>query len=555
EVQKEIQMLKTLLKYADAIKYTTKGRMLLKALNRIPKSEKIIIFTEFISTQNYLSDLLDKNGFEGSYIIYNGKMSPQAKEKAIKDWIINKRILISTDAGSEGKNLQAAQYLFNYDLPWNPMRVEQRIGRIDRLGQTEDVNIFNFVAKHRITSIDTIEERVLALLEDKLDLFHLVIGETGLILGSIKEGKYLERNILALLLSSADEFENFTENLKKSRLSFLEKMEQMETTWKYFALDSIQASMDINQWVRDVLQKEQQKIKWFFQRFIDFLGIKHFVADEEVYEISTPTCFADLIPRETMWFTFDPNKIYERDYVEFITYGNQIFNRAVHLMLQEDKRIAHKTIPRAITPFSDPFLVFNFRVRFESLDLVEDEWFALAIDPNSGTIHDADIVNWVAPEKPLKATTFSKEAIQRAGEKIDRILKGKIRSLAEKKLGRNENLFTEEMIILREYTQGWDDLFRLFEGRWQADYQRTENEIQELEQPESSLDSKNQDIETLEQHLDRLNRHYKNQRHKYLDGKNKLKEEVESIQENLEERIKLEIEVEFVSLLLITPSS
>ncbi|MFX1535285.1 MAG: SNF2-related protein [Promethearchaeota archaeon] len=565
EIQNEIVVLKKLLKFAEAIKQTTKGQKLLRAITRIPKSEKIIIFTEFISTQNYISDLLDKNGFQGSYELFNGRMSPQAKEKAIKNWIDFKRILISTDSGSEGKNLQIANYLFNYDLPWNPMRVEQRIGRIDRIGQTRDVNIFNFITKN------TIEERVLTLLGDKLDLFHQVIGGTGLILGSIKEGKYLERMILELLMASTEEFMSFSQQLEKARLSFLGKMEQMEKTWKYFDLGSVQDSMGVKQW-EEVLKEEQPKIKWFFQRFIDYLGIRHFMAGEDIYEISTPDCFADLIPRETIWFTFNPEKIYDRDYIEFITYGNQLFNRSIHFVLQKDKRISQKTISSQIAPFDRPFLLFNFRTRFESLDLIEDEWFALAIEPTSGEIREADIVNWAEPNKSTIITVnFTKEHILNAGRKIDRYLKAKIGYLAENKLKRNEALFTEEMKLLREYNIGWKELFSSFEQKWQKDYQNAEHQLRELKQqmkidsrvvetdemsvvfdPEETEDLEKQ-IEQLSARLQALDNHYKNQRRKFLHGEQKLKEEVETLQETLEERVKLNIEVEFISALVITP--
>ncbi|MFX1251207.1 MAG: SNF2-related protein [Promethearchaeota archaeon] len=565
EIQNEIVTLTKLLKFAEAIKQTTKGQKLLRALKRIPQSEKIIIFTEFISTQNYISDLLDKNGFQGSYELFNGKMSPQAKEKAIKNWIDAKRIFISTDSGSEGKNLQIANYLFNYDLPWNPMRVEQRIGRIDRIGQTRDVNIFNF------TTRDTIEERVLTLLGDKLDLFRQVIGGTGLILGSIKEGKYLERMILELLMASTEEFMNFSQQLEKARLSFLGKMEEMEKTWKYFDLGSVQDSMGVKQW-EEVLKEEQPKIKWFFQRFIDYLGIRHFMAGEDIYEISTPDCFADLAPRETIWFTFNPEKIYDRDYIEFITYGNQLFNRSIHFVLQNDKRISQKTISPQIAPFDRPFLLFNFRTRFESLDLVEDEWFALAIEPTSGEIREADIVNWAEPNKSTIITVnFTKDHILDAGRKIDRHLKAKIGYLAEQKLKRNETLFTEEMELFREYNLGWKELFSSFEQKWQKNYENVEHQLWELKQ-QMKLDSRDietneqsvvfdpeenenleQQIEQLSARLQSLDNHYKSQRRKFLQGEQKLKEEVETLQETLEERVKLNIEVEFISALVVTP--
>ncbi|MEK6851366.1 MAG: helicase-related protein, partial [Candidatus Thermoplasmatota archaeon] len=93
---------------------------------------------------------------------------------------------LSTEAGGEGRNLQFAHRLVNYDLPWNPLRLEQRIGRIHRVGQTRDVHVVNLWAR------DTIEEYVLELLDKKVHMFELVVGELDMILGNLDEEKSFE---------------------------------------------------------------------------------------------------------------------------------------------------------------------------------------------------------------------------------------------------------------------------------------------------------------------------------------------------------------------------
>jgi superfamily II DNA/RNA helicase len=96
------------------------------------------------------------------------------------------RVLVSTESGAEGRNLQFCHQLINYDLPWNPMRVEQRIGRLHRLGQEQDVTIFN------LSCNETIEAHVIDLLARKIRMFELVIGELDLILGNIEGTKSFE---------------------------------------------------------------------------------------------------------------------------------------------------------------------------------------------------------------------------------------------------------------------------------------------------------------------------------------------------------------------------
>ncbi len=133
------------------------------------KNRKIIIFTEFVATQDYLKETLRKRGY--SIAILNGSMNIDERNNVLKDFKYSSNILISTDAGGEGLNLQFADCLINYDLPWNPMKIEQRIGRIDRIGQKRDVQVFNFVLE------DTVENRVKDVLEEKLSV---ILDEVGI---------------------------------------------------------------------------------------------------------------------------------------------------------------------------------------------------------------------------------------------------------------------------------------------------------------------------------------------------------------------------------------
>lgn len=122
---------------------------------------KFIIFTEFIETQNYIDDCLKSLGYTTALI--NGRMSADEKLHARNKFQNDVQFLISTDAGGEGVNLQFCWVMINYDMPWNPMRLEQRIGRIDRIGQEHDVKVINFQLA------DTVEQRVRDIIETKLE--------------------------------------------------------------------------------------------------------------------------------------------------------------------------------------------------------------------------------------------------------------------------------------------------------------------------------------------------------------------------------------------------
>jgi SNF2 family DNA or RNA helicase len=168
-VSDELAVLKrcvSLAKEASTGRNDLKFRKLLEIINEFIIREnkpdlKFIIFTEFVETQKYISDSLNGLGYITALI--NGSMSAEEKLVEKRKFQKEAQFLISTDAGGEGINLQFCWVMINYDLPWNPMRLEQRIGRIDRIGQEHDVKIINFQIA------DTVEQRVRDIIESKLE--------------------------------------------------------------------------------------------------------------------------------------------------------------------------------------------------------------------------------------------------------------------------------------------------------------------------------------------------------------------------------------------------
>lgn len=132
------------------------------------RNQKIIIFTEFVATQKYLQKLLENRDFTVS--ILSGSMSIDERNEALREFKTETNIFISTDAGGEGLNLQFSNIIINYDLPWNPMKIEQRCGRADRIGQQRDVHIYNFIVG------DTVKNRVREVLEEKLSVIFKELG-------------------------------------------------------------------------------------------------------------------------------------------------------------------------------------------------------------------------------------------------------------------------------------------------------------------------------------------------------------------------------------------
>lgn len=161
----EVETLLELARATEAQGTDAKAEALLELIYKLQQEEndpelKVLVFTEFVPTQAMLTEFLESRGF--SVATLNGSMDLEARGRAQQSFSRDIRILISTDAGGEGLNLQFCHVIVNFDMPWNPMRVEQRIGRVDRIGQPHVVRAINFVLE------DTVEHRVREVLEEKL---------------------------------------------------------------------------------------------------------------------------------------------------------------------------------------------------------------------------------------------------------------------------------------------------------------------------------------------------------------------------------------------------
>jgi len=219
----EIKELEQYISWAQSIGIDTKTRSLLEALKvgfgemgKLGASKKAIIFTESRRTQQFLFDFLNTNGYTGEVITFNGTNREPKSTDVFKAWIdVNKdkgrtagsraidvrtaiieyfesnaSIMIATEAAAEGINLQFCSLVINFDLPWNPQRIEQRIGRCHRYGQKHDVVVINFLNERNAA-----DRRVYELLNEKFNLFAGVFGASDDVLGSIESGVDFERKI------------------------------------------------------------------------------------------------------------------------------------------------------------------------------------------------------------------------------------------------------------------------------------------------------------------------------------------------------------------------
>jgi SNF2 family DNA or RNA helicase len=189
-----------LARLADKIDGTEKARVLVELLRRHRAAgDKVVVFTAFRQTLGYLADLLATADLPAA--TYHGGLRRREKEEAIRSFREELPVLLTTEAAGEGRNLQFCHVMINVDLPWNPMQIEQRLGRIHRIGQDREVLLTNLVTR------GTVEERILGVLEAKINLFELVVGELDMILGRIEEDFDFERFVFDAHVASRDDAE------------------------------------------------------------------------------------------------------------------------------------------------------------------------------------------------------------------------------------------------------------------------------------------------------------------------------------------------------------
>jgi SNF2 family DNA or RNA helicase len=181
-----------LLKRAKGMGEFEKAKQLVDLLKK--STQKTLVFINYSATMTYLSKYLEKQGI--AHTCFRGSMTLKAKDAAIEDFRESVSVMLASETGGEGRNLQFANTIVNYDLPWNPMKIEQRIGRLHRIGQTQDVFIFN------LAIANSIEAYILKILHDKINMFELVVGEIETILGNMGDEFDFSETVIDLWLAN-----------------------------------------------------------------------------------------------------------------------------------------------------------------------------------------------------------------------------------------------------------------------------------------------------------------------------------------------------------------
>ncbi|MFN6340389.1 MAG: SNF2-related protein [Cyanobacteriota bacterium] len=263
-LDEEIRELEGFVGLAEAINWNAKGDALVEALAAaLPKAaqlggaQKAVVFTESQRTQSYLFELLERSGYEGKVVMLNGDNKDDRSKLIYKQWLERHQgqdfitgsqavdvkaaiveefrdsatILVATEAAAEGVNLQFCSLVVNYDLPWNPQRIEQRIGRCHRYGQKHDVVVVNFLNQKNAA-----DQRVYELLAEKFHLFDGVFGASDQVLGALESGVDIERRIAEIYQECRSQ-EAISEAFRQLQLDLEQQIQDRLQETRQFVLE------------------------------------------------------------------------------------------------------------------------------------------------------------------------------------------------------------------------------------------------------------------------------------------------------------------------------
>lgn len=582
EIAEEKKELLTFKSLAEKINKNSKGDALNIALKKAFEHnrkmrwpEKAVIFTESKRTQKYLFNLLSKNGYEEKITLFSGTNEgfigkraydrwikdrvqhdrdiKLSKEAAIREALIHEfknytNILIATEAGAEGINLQFCNIVVNYDLPWNPQRIEQRIGRCHRYGQKYDVVVLNFLNRKNAA-----DNRVFELLDKKLQLFNGVFGASDEVLGAIGSGVDFEKRILEIYQSCRTE-----DAINKA---FDELQSELSETINQTILEARSKLLEhFDDEVRARLKTRAEDIKRevtaFDQMLLSFLlgsiPESDYLFENDTYYITIPKFPPDItlnVPGNVTPGTFYIGKgTGDNESAEKLHLGHALtrtlINKAKNISPEKTDSILFKyTEGQHKVTSLEPFIgkqgyCVTYKFLFRGLEEEEHLRHLFFVDEND----DLKPLSNDLCEKMMTLTAVETEAIAcetPSEEMINDVLKGFEEDLHNEIGIRNEEYFENEMDKLEIYSE--EAVFKM-----QDDLKKIEDawkDAKRKRQKASSFDERmiaRKEVQRLEQEYSRIVDKIANEKKRLFEDKDKeLKE--------LEKKLKLKVLKEVIS--------
>ena len=405
QVQAELDRVKRLWRQAKAIETDSKAQLLKQFIERILREdpdEKVLVFTEYTDTLEYLRDqIFSEHDIAQVY----GDLSQERRRREMEKFEGEANIMLATDAAQEGLNLQFAHIMVNYDLPWNPIRIDQRMGRLHRYGQEHTVEIRNLFFK------DTRESEILALLLEKTDQIEADLGMRSDVVGRVLEDIDLDDMIMAAIANDTP-----TEEVVANIESVIdERKEALETVEEQFLIRDRFDLSDEDKEILDVIERSQhgevseEDIEVLVREFFDaFGGVIKGVrpgparSGGDVYQLEVPNVLSgSQVKKRYPTATFTREVAIEQDGVDFIALDHPLVQSLIDFCLNSDHvegRIAVKTT----RDDTAPGIRFTYRLGYVSGagDVVTEKLVVLYVTTDGTvTTSSPEIVDTLPPSE------------------------------------------------------------------------------------------------------------------------------------------------------------
>jgi superfamily II DNA or RNA helicase len=294
---------------------------------------KVLVFTQDNDTLEDLARLLQLEGL--STCVFHGGLSSSARTQAIRQFKEQAQVMVSTDAGAEGLNLQFANCVINFDLPWNPMRIEQRIGRVHRLTQHRTVYVANLYAAN------TLDERILTILRSKLRMFELLFGQLTTVLGSLRDT--FENLVMEQVIEAASEadqdrrLDKLGEEIGDTRDNTEDELrEQGHLNWlSGGSPDS--GSAEANELLPEEAGPQgesEQNAEEFVRKYLTLIGCKIVHTDERFVTVSLNTDLAERFDVPELHLAFSPSALNMHPDAEMCVVGSELFDEFMDVIAE-----------------------------------------------------------------------------------------------------------------------------------------------------------------------------------------------------------------------------
>ncbi len=374
--KKELKVVEELIDRARAIDVDSKSEKLRESIESLlaeDPDEKVLVFTEYTDTLEYLRDEVLA---EHDVAQIHGGLAQKSRREQVEKFRNEANVMLATDAAREGINLQFAHIMVNYDLPWNPIRIDQRMGRLHRYGQNQKVSIYNLFIK------DTRESEILEQLVTKVDRIEEDLGVSSDVLGMVLDDSDfdLEERIMNAVASNepgATVVEDIDQIIE-------ERKEAVRKIQENFLIDDQFDASDLEE-VQEIIEESQEDhigqsevrklLELFFEEFDGRLKKVRMEEDSEVFQIDTPSVIelaSDDVLSSYDRATFDQELAKEDDHVSFLSVNHPLVRTIVEYCLDGDwidgKTAAKRTSDSSVSPG----LLCNFRLGHETADGTEE---------------------------------------------------------------------------------------------------------------------------------------------------------------------------------------